>query len=305
MNILKAYEDTESKIDKLLINNQKILQKSIKKLEKKIIGLAAFILEITKAGDIKAQRTLNIKAQRTLASAIKFHKELIKEFELIYGNGTRDIVYGFSKIEKIVMKEFKALDIPLSFTVADKDMFKALQSASISSFQNLGADALDKMAQGIYDSVILGLSFNEFTNTIKKHTAGLQRYAEVRAHDSLMNYYSRLNVKKAADADVNTFLYYGDIIQTSRAFCIARVGNVFTVDEIKEWSNPKWHWQGKKPGSVLINRGGFNCRHSWHPCQQKWIDNGDLDIQSWYNEDRKMGTSLLKEVQKEKKLLNK
>jgi hypothetical protein len=114
-----------------------------------------------------------------------------------------------------------------------------------------------------------------------------------------MRYYTGVNVKKAKDADIETFLYYGDIIRSSRAFCIARVGKLFTVKEIKKWDDDKLTWKGKKPGSTLINRGGYNCRHSWHPCEEEWLEDGSIKVQSWHDEQGGMPDSLIKEVKRE------
>ena len=160
---------------------------------------------------------------------------------------------------------------------------------------------MDKLSQATYNAVIVGQSFGDYVDIVKKHTAGLVKYAEVRAHDSLMSYYTQLNVKKARDAGIESFLWYGDIIGSSRPFCIVRAGKVFTIDQIKSWD--KLIWKGKKPGSTLINRGGYNCRHSLHPCKPEWVENGEIEIQNWFNEIGKMPESLIKEVKKEEKRL--
>jgi len=273
MNISQIYAQTEDQIDKLLLNNQKLLSNSIKKLENNIIDKAADKLSIARAGDIKSQRTLS--------SAVQYHKSLIKEFKTVYEDAAIRAVDGFNKVNGIISKEFKGLDIPLSFTTADKDMFNALHSATIDSFQNLGNDALNKIAQSTYDAVLVGRSFAEYVDNIKSVLAGgqLERYASLKAHDSLMNYYTRLNVKKAADADIDTFLYYGNIIRDSRPFCVARAGKVFTLEQIQEMDGMSW--TGKAPGLTLINRGGYNCRHSWHPVRPEWIEDGQIEVQRW------------------------
>lgn len=295
MSISEVFKSTEREIDRMLLNNQEMLIKSIRKLERQIISQAARLLTIGRAGDIAAQRTL--------ASAVKFHKAIIKEFELEYNKTVGEVVSGFREVEKIVMTEFQGLDIPLSFTAADKDMFDALQDACTDNFKYLGAYTLNKLAQATYDAVIVGESFSAFVDTLKKNTGEMSKYAELRAHDTLMGYYSRVRAKKSADADIDTFLYYGNIIETSRAFCIVRAGKVFKIDQIQEWDG--WHWAGKKPGSTLINRGGYRCRHSWHPCLPEWVEDGKIEVQDWHKEQKNMPSSLIKEIKTEESRLEK
>lgn len=60
------------------------------------------------------------------------------------------------------------------------------------------------------------------------------------------------------------FIYNGGLIKTSREFCIERNGKVFSTEEAEEWKDDEdlkaisdtesYNW--------LIDRGGYNCRHS-------------------------------------------
>lgn len=290
----KVYSNTEKRIDTLLLNSSSMLEKSIKKLEENIVSRSAFILDIGKAG--------NIKAQKELSQAVKFHKELVKEFEIEYGSTIQKSSKSFLGIQSAVRNEFKGLDLPYSFGAADKDMFELLRKSAKDSLQHLGDDAMNKIAQATYSAVITGQSFGSFVKNIKSQVDSLGRYAQVRAHDSLMSYYTGLNVKKAEDAGVETFLYYGNIIRSSRPFCIARVGMVFTKEQIQAWDEKKFTWAGKKKfGSTLINRGGYNCRHSFHPCEPEWIEDGKVEVQSWYDKQEEMDPKLVAKVKEQEK----
>jgi hypothetical protein len=97
----------------------------------------------------------------------------------------------------------------------------------------------------------------------------MDRYAELYAHDGIRNFHQQVTLKKAEDAGVENFLYYGNLINTSRDFCIARVGKTFTKDEIEAMGSLTW--QGKS-GPPLTNRGGYNCRHHWVPVHIKDLD---------------------------------
>lgn len=62
--------------------------------------------------------------------------------------------------------------------------------------------------------------------------------------------------------NLNYAIYAGGEIKTTRAFCDSRNGNVYNRETILSWND--LDWQGKKPGNdILIDMGGFNCRHDF------------------------------------------
>ena len=62
--------------------------------------------------------------------------------------------------------------------------------------------------------------------------------------------------------NLNYAIYQGGEIATTRSFCDARNGKVFNLEEILAMNNLTW--QGKKDNhNILIDCGGYNCRHDW------------------------------------------
>ena len=92
----------------------------------------------------------------------------------------------------------------------------------------------------------------------------LRRYANVYAHDSLMQFSAAANVSIANEVGVERWKYYGDAITDTREWCRRHKGETFTTDEIRElWANNEW--AGKAAGDPFIVRGGYNCRHHFVP----------------------------------------
>lgn len=59
---------------------------------------------------------------------------------------------------------------------------------------------------------------------------------------------------------LNYAIYQGGEIETTRQFCDDRNGRVFNREEILAWNNETW--KGKKtPHNIIIDCGGYNCRH--------------------------------------------
>lgn len=292
--ITDIYDESEKAVDKAIVANRNRIAKSIKQFEKNIIDMAHDILGVG-TGDIVKKKALK--------TAIELHKSLINEFEETYGKAALTVSDELKSVATIIRNEFKGLDIPLSFTTVDKDMFEAVRKSVANGYIHLGEDTVSKIMQSIYDSVITGQSFSTLVESIQSNTGMLNKNAQLRAHDSLMNYYTILNVKKAGDAGIETFLYYGNIIAASRPFCIVRAGKVYTLEQIQKWDSMSW--AGKKPGPTIINRGGYRCRHSWHACKSEWVEDGKIDVQNWYDESNDLSPNQIKEVKAEENKLNK
>lgn len=71
----------------------------------------------------------------------------------------------------------------------------------------------------------------------------------------------------AVKLGLDTFVYQGGLIETSREFCIKRNGKVFTLDEAEEWrcdkDLPKKKAEGSCAGAYnpTQDMGRWNCRH--------------------------------------------
>lgn len=62
--------------------------------------------------------------------------------------------------------------------------------------------------------------------------------------------------------ELNYAIYAGGEIKTTRDFCDERNGNVYNRETILSWNDLTW--QGMKPNNdILIDMGGYNCRHDF------------------------------------------
>ena len=100
----------------------------------------------------------------------------------------------------------------------------------------------------------------------------MRLYASQQAHDSIMQFDAQFTKYKAEEAGITSFQYTGTNITTTRDFCRARVGNVYTEEEARSiWGGI---WKGKSGSDPFIDRGGYRCRHSFIPYDPAW-DNID------------------------------
>jgi len=81
-------------------------------------------------------------------------------------------------------------------------------------------------------------------------------------YDSFQNYSRTLDEAFSKSLNLNYAIYAGGKIKTTREFCLSRSGKVFNRETIEEWNTLEW--QGKiEGGNVLIDAGGYNCRHDY------------------------------------------
>jgi len=170
-------------------------------------------------------------------------------------------------------------------------------------------EAVNQIAQGLYNNVAGATSFSAFVDTIKTALTGLETsggvplssYASRYAQDSVMNFYQSMNLNLARKAKLTEFMYYGAVSKNTRPFCMARVGKTFTKAQIDKWNS--FSWKGKSC-DVWICRGGYNCQHHLMPVKTEWLDSGDLKVANYFDENPdELTDSIKSEYNKELKRL--
>ena len=128
---------------------------------------------------------------------------------------------------------------PVSSRVVN-DMYKAMQS---------GQGVEDFKRQ--FRSVFLGQVNNGY----------LQQYFTRWSQDLYMQADAVANLEMANRLGQNHAIYAGTEKDNTRCFCIERMNRIYTREEMISWN--RLSWRGKIPnGNVLIDRGGYNCRHT-------------------------------------------
>jgi len=277
--LLGVIRNTEEFLDSALESAETRMARAIRNLERKIVTLAA-MLKVGPGGRIKGPHW-------NLSRAQKVHAQLVGAFEEVYGKAALVHIDRFDEALRLIKANFKRLRVEVGYSTADKKLIEALKAQTYQQFESLGQATQNRIAQEVYDSVVSGAPFGQLTLGISAALVGhedvrgrpLVQYAGTYAHDSLMAFYSTIHQKKSKDAGMTHQLYYGSIIGSTRKFCAERAGKVFSNEEVDSWN--KLDWDGKKPGNVWINRGGYRCRHHLQPVMPEWIEGGEIEVQRW------------------------
>ena len=92
--------------------------------------------------------------------------------------------------------------------------------------------------------------------------------------DEFQGYSRSLDEQYSKALKLNYAFYAGGKIKTTRDFCKKRSGNLYNRETILSWNHTPANWGGRKPdNNILIDMGGYNCRHdldwiSWELAQQ-------------------------------------
>jgi len=134
--------------------------------------------------------------------------------------------------------------------VIDKNKY-SIDPTSIAKVQNAR-----EILQSKYSADILG-------NNMRK-------YASQIVHDSIMQFDGQFTKYKANEAGITSFKYTGTNITTTREFCRRILKNpIYTEEEARSlWQSTSW--RGKSGSDPFVNRGGYNCRHSFIPYDEAW-----------------------------------
>lgn len=262
-------------------NAVKNIQNATAKLSRKI-GAMTKTLETAPDGKLLGLRT-------NLAQAQKIHMRLGEVFDEIYKPAYSAVVKGLDSVAANALSSLGIGGSAAQFTDIDKDVLKALKTAVYDTYEAYGDMARTQVATAMYDQIIGGASFPELTDVISGILEGgedargrsMTAYAEQFAGDSMMQFNRDVTTMKAADIGLDHFIYYGDVIRTTREFCEERVGNIYTLAEIESWD--ELEWDGKS-GPPLTHCGGYNCRHSWVAVDPEWFPEGSIETQN-FNEE--------------------
>ena len=129
----------------------------------------------------------------------------------------------------------------------------------------------------------------------------MKRYAGQILNDSLRDFDATLNFNKAKDAGLTYVKYYGDVIPTTRTLCRNMINGVYdksgkgiyTIAEVTRiWNSTSW--SGKKGGTPMVVRGGYNCRHQFSYVNPDWYEEDGEETQSLI--DSKQDTAPTKSI---------
>jgi hypothetical protein len=232
--------------------------------------------ELTRHGNFKINAhnqamAVNVASDLTRVLDEAGYTELVKEHLAYYGP-------LFAQAKNV----WSGTGLPFEFDAGDIEQLQALADHDASYFGRLPALGVATIEKALTESVLVGADFQTATKAIQAALSYEQsewaRHAFTYANDSLMNFSAAMSAVRDQEHKPEFYYYAGTIIKTSRQFCRHRAGKVYHADMIHVWET--WDWQGKKPGPIMVTRGGWNCKHSFIGVSNAWVEAMDLEVET-------------------------
>ena len=265
----------QSILDKLTLNHETQIKKTLEDLEAQIISDIAEHKKLLSTQPFSPE----LLRQKT-AITIQLRNDFKKQFQNTFLAESDSLIREYDQLVGEFMKEFGKLDIPDKFknlTKVDLDTISALKTQTFQGFEEVANTYLTEINTNVYQNVIGGRSFDDMVRDISgKLTGGvdaagrpMSSHAGQLAHDSIMQFDAQFVKAKASSAGLTHFRYAGTAITTTRDFCQRHIGQVYSEEEIRSiWSGS---WTGKSSGDPFVVRGGYRCRHTWNPVDPDWL----------------------------------
>ena len=208
-------------------------------------------------------------------------------------NSSRSVIYGYfqrkgySLLNKLFSDTFKAINeenTKYYSYITDNESAERVsnivqaQMSAIVGTSDLSGDGLlpqllnpNEISRQIQNTMMKAVSSNFTTQKMNKELKNgiegdqdrfgfVESYYYQNGYDSFAEYERASKEGYSKLLELNYAIYQGGEIKGTRSFCESRNGKVFNRETIESWQNLEW--QGKKKGhNIIIDAGGYNCRH--------------------------------------------
>ncbi len=168
----------ERTINNLEAQHQELLFKTLRRLEQEVVNIASELP--TKTGELYSTRI-----------AIEIRPKLQQAIEEFYLKPVQTFIKDYDKIAGVIVATYGKLPIPPEFkniTQADLVTIQQLKQLAFTNFQNLGNELANTLAGEVYQSTLVGRSFNDMVQTIREKINGIYQFSDNKKAQQLVEY---------------------------------------------------------------------------------------------------------------------
>ena len=207
---------------------------------------------------------------------------LVQNLKKQYYTQFKDVSNNFTRI--LSDKVYQNTLVGTEFTVLEKELRESINGIYATS-SDPAVNRLVDYVKNNKDNPALASRVDAAVKILQSKYAStrvgenMKRYAGQILNDSLRDFDATLNFNKAKDAGLTYVKYYGDVIPTTRTLCRNMINGVYdksgkgiyTIAEVTRiWNSTSW--SGKKSGTPMVVRGGYNCRHQFSYVNPDWYE---------------------------------
>jgi hypothetical protein len=180
-DILRQLQEIRQKaLDNLEAQHQELLFKTIQRLEREVVSIASELP--TRTGELYSTRL-----------AIEIKPKLQQAIEELYLKPVQTFIKDYDKIAGVIVASYGKLPVPVEFksiTEADLVVIQQLKRLAFTNFQNLGNELANTLAGEVYQSTLVGRSFNNMVETIREKINGIYQFSDNKKAQQLVEYIS-------------------------------------------------------------------------------------------------------------------
>jgi hypothetical protein len=180
-----------------------------------------------------------------------------------------DFIEQSDRIRDAFEKSLEAINIDLSpQAMPQMDLLQA--NASTAIFEDVILPDYKKAMRDAFQSLATQIPIDVVIGDLQRRLEQSEGRELTEVRTSISELGRSLTATAAAAADLDLYLYTGPKDGITRPFCRALIGLVVDESQMTKLNNG----QGK---SVKISCGGYNCRHSWSPVTDSFVEAADLE----------------------------
>lgn len=254
--------------NKTIDNNFDLFDHNIIKVQNAFLSeVFSFLDVLPKEAGVIAMTPENLNI--VINSMESLNRSLI---EAGYGGLIDEYITVSNDLIKYTRNTFAITGIDTAFTEKDVKTLHMIQSNISNKFNVIGQNAVRTVVDNLQQAVMGNTTYKDLAKNLTDTIIGtdkkgglLKRYANVYAHDAMIEMDRGINLMAANNFDAEYFLYSGPVDQVTRDFCAEHAGKVYTKDAINNMSNGVGT-------DVWTHCGGYNCRHTWLPVSKTMLD---------------------------------
>ena len=180
-----------------------------------------------------------------------------------------DFIEQSDRIRDAFEKSLEVINVDLSpQAIPQMDLLQA--NASTAIFEDVILPDYKKAMRDAFQSLATQIPVDVVVGDLQRRLEQSEGRELTEVRTSISELGRSLTATAAAAADLDLYLYTGPKDGITRPFCRALIGLVVDETQMSKLNNG----QGK---SVKISCGGYNCRHSWSPVTDSFVEAADLD----------------------------
>ena len=184
------------------------------------------------------------------------------------GLAVDDFIEQSDRVRDAFEKSLDVINVDLSpQAMPQMDLLQA--NASTAIFEDVILPDYKKAMRDAFQSLATQLPVGVVIGDLRRRLEQSEGRQLTEVRTSISELGRSLTATAAAAAELDLYLYTGPKDGITRPFCRALIGLVVDETQMSKLNNG----QGK---SVKISCGGYNCRHSWSPVTDSFVEAADL-----------------------------